>query len=145
MPFKNARKTSVTRTGGTRRARAATTRTKRSKRSMGARRTGKSRTVGGKKTRRRKRTKRGGVYGVPPTTPYAATGATTVAPVLHGKHAPPIIISIKGDLIAIVIVTTVAIVFLIFTLWAFVFSLILFDFNILRRQSFRNTQQFLRT
>ena len=91
MPFKNARKTSVTRTGGTRRARAATTRTKRSKRSMGARRTGKSRTVGGKKTRRRKRTKRGGVYGVPPTTPYAATGATTVAPVLHGKHAPPII------------------------------------------------------
>ena len=88
MPFKNARKTSVTRTGGARRARATTRRNKRTTRTA---RTGKSRSVGGKKTRRRKRTKRGGVNGMPPSTPYVARGPTAVAPRLVGKHAPSMV------------------------------------------------------
>lgn len=91
MPFKNARKTSVTRTGGTRRARATTTRTRQNKRTTRTARTGKSRSVGGKKTRRRKRTKRGGVNGMPPSTPHVARGPTAVAPRLVGKHAPSMV------------------------------------------------------
>lgn len=87
MPFKNARKTSTAKSGGASRARTATKRSKRSTRTTRVKRAGKSRSVGGKKTRRRKRTKQGGI-GMPPSTPIASSRAhSTAMPKIVGKHA----------------------------------------------------------